>query len=41
MKKLLLVLFIFSGIQLAAQVKEDLFIPIDIETNKNKIPGSC
>lgn len=39
MKKLIILALVFFGIQLSAQVKEDLIIPIDTETNKVKFQG--
>ncbi|NQU33770.1 MAG: DUF4468 domain-containing protein [Bacteroidetes bacterium] len=39
MKNVLLVVLLFVGIQLSAQVKEELFIPVDTETNKVKFQG--
>ncbi len=39
MKKFIIFVFVLYGIQLSAQVKKDLFIPIDNETNKIKFQG--
>ncbi|HJN05045.1 MAG TPA: DUF4468 domain-containing protein [Bacteroidales bacterium] len=39
MKKLIIIAILLSGIQLSAQVKKDLFIPVDAETNKIKFQG--
>jgi len=39
MKKFIIIIFILYGINLSAQVKEDLVIPIDTETNKIKFQG--
>ena len=39
MKKFIIIAILFSGAQLSAQVKKDLFIPIDTETNKIKFQG--
>jgi len=39
MKKFILFILILYGINLSAQVMEDLIIPVDIETNKIKFQG--
>ncbi len=39
MKNALIIALVFFGIQLTAQVKEELFIPVDSETNKVKFQG--
>jgi len=39
MKNLIIIVFLFLSFQVSAQVKEDLFIPIDTETNKIKFQG--
>jgi hypothetical protein len=39
MKGFIIALFVLYGIQLSAQMKDDLIIPIDTETNKIKFQG--
>ena len=39
MRNIIIALFLFLGYQLTAQVKEELFIPVDSETNKVKFQG--
>jgi len=39
MKNIIILAFVLMGTQLFAQVKEDLFIPVDTETNRVKFQG--
>ena len=39
MKRFIILVFILYGVQLMAQVQDDLIIPIDTETNKIKFQG--